>query len=165
VGVDLLEYCVYTNQKAALANVGSVEIDLPQQVPAGQTWRVDRIAVMIVVAAANAIFLETPLQPTLFVYDQTAPGPTVCPIDVTTLTPYSEALTGVLTANLYWIDADDLSAPITIQSARQLGLVFIVPWANTPWTAFARIQYSRYAGTAGQPQPIAGAGPIPPLPG
>ena len=104
------------------------------------------------------------LQPTLFVYDQISPGPTIIPIDVTNLSPYSRALTGVLTQNLYFIDADDLSAPITVQSARQLALIFIVPWANTPWTAFARVQYSRFQGTAGQPQLVAGLGPKPSIP-
>lgn len=164
MGVELLEYALYSNQQAAAANTGELEIDLPQQVPAGQTWRVDRIAAMVTVAAANAVFLETPLQPTLFVYDQVGPGPTAIPIDVTNLTPYSQAPTGVLGPTLYWLDADDLSAPITIPAARQLALLFFVPWANTAWTAFARIQYSRYGGTPGKPQPIAGAGPLPPLP-
>lgn len=164
MGLELLEYAVYSNQQAAAANDGLTEIDLPNQVPAGQTWRVDRIAAQIVVPASDEIFLETPLLPTLFVYDQIAPGPTVIPVDMTQLVPYSQAQTGVLTPNLYFLDTDDLSAPITIVSARQLALVFIVPWANTPWTAFARIQYARLQGTAGQPQPVAGAGPVPSLP-
>jgi hypothetical protein len=161
VGLALLEYQVFSNQKVspASASIQTVEIDLNKSVPSGETWRVDRIsAVVLVPNGIGNVFVTA--QPILFVYDTINPAPTTLPIDVTALQTYATAGQSnpppiASPSTIYFLDADDLAAPITLLSGFQLACVFYAPWINTIWQAAVRIQYTRFAGTGGDPQPLA----------
>lgn len=160
MALDLLEYQVFTKQGAGVSATGLVEIDLPNQVPAGETWRVDRIAGLVLVPGGPNVFTQA--EPVLFVYDQINPPPAYIPVDVTVLASYtpvfgqSNPVPPLATGGAaYFLDADDLAAPITLRAGYQLACVFYASWANTPWLASVRIQYARFKGTGGPPQPIA----------
>lgn len=160
-GLELLEFQVFQNQVVSASDAATVEIDLPKPVPLGETWRVDRISALVLVPNGQGdVFVVG--QPILFVYDQTNPPPTALPVDETALTTYptyGQQNPPPLGANgaVYFLDADDLAAPITLLAGFQLALVFYAPWqnTNTPWQASARIQYSRFAGTGGKATPVA----------
>ncbi len=169
MGLELLEYQVFQTQvvQQASASKQTVEIDLPQAVPAGETWRVDRISALVLVPnGLGNVFVTS--QPILFVYDRTAPQPTTLPIDETVLQTFPTLGQSnpppIATNNtIYFLDADDLAAPITLLAGFQLAVLFYAPWINTLWQASVRVQYSRFKGTGGRPQPIAGAqaNPVP----
>lgn len=161
MGLELLEFQIFQNQVQGPSDPGTLEIDLPKSVPAGETWRVDRISALVLVPGglSDAFVIG---QPILFVYDKVNPGPTDLPVDETALgtyPTYGQQNPPPLGSNgtIYYLDADDLTAPITLLAGFQLGLVFYAPWqgTSTPWQASARIQYSRYAGTGGRSQPVA----------
>lgn len=161
--LELLEYQVF--QKGGVASTGGANatgtavITLPNPVPLGETWRVDRIAALVLVPGGSNAFINS--NPILFVYDNLNPQPTSLPVDVTELLSYSppglsNPVPPIATGGaLYFLDADDLAAPITLLAGFQLTLLFYAAWATSVWAASARIQYTRFKGSGGAAQPVA----------
>lgn len=157
--LELLEYVVYSKSKNATANTFSLEIDLPDSVPGNETWRVDRLSAIVTVVGGASAFTQH-FEPVVWVYDAINPGLAAVPLDVTNLSNYpTEQGGGPVGGALRFEDYADYASPLTIAAGNQLAVVFTVPFANTAWTAYMRVQYARFLGVPGQPQPFAGAQP------
>ena len=167
--LELLQYAVYADS-VPQTDGNLVEIAVPGAVPVGETWRVDRISAVI--STLNQSFTggaQGSGPPVLFVYDTLSPGPTTAPLDVTQLSAYPTALVatdaplgGIF---MYYLDVADYSAPLTLLAGSSLLLLAALGFLNTgPWIFSARVQYTRFKGVAGRPQPVAGVGPAPSIP-
>lgn len=151
MGLELVEYRVWANQ-LVYGGPLTLEIDLPGQVPQGEVWRVDRIAVMVQTPKG------TGANPTLLVYDQPNPPPNIVPVDFTTLmsNQIPQGDPGTSGAPTIFYDADDLSSPITLLGGMQLALVFTLgPSTVAPALVSTRVQYARFLGTPGKATPVA----------
>lgn len=170
--LELLEYAVYSDV-VPVTVAGSNDhatIAIPNTVPVNETWRVDRIAAFL--GTQNQSFTGGQAgseAPVMFVYDTATPGPTTIPIDLTQLSTYPTSIApdppplgGIF---MYYIDAADYAAPLTLLAGSQLALLVYLGFLNTgPWVFGARVQYSRFLGVAGKAQPIAGSQPGPAIP-
>ena len=164
--LELLEYQVF-RQSAPLFTQN--EIDAPQ-VPIGQVWRCEHLAVAMYFPAGSSY--SSPGPPQVGVYDLPSPGETVVPCQLTTLSPLIQkgliagTSVGGTTVQTAWYDVDD-DATITLQPGNQLAVVFysyFLGTAGSPATCAVRAEFSVYQGTAGQPQPAAGLTPGPTIP-
>jgi hypothetical protein len=156
VPLELLEYDVFrfAGQPAGWTEFTPAEIDCGV-VPTGQTWRADRISVGVWTGLTGGGG-----QPSVLLYDQASPGPTVVPMDMTLLSQYP----GAFFNGLGWLDSDDTSAPLTIQQGNELAVVFEGNGYASTSIFTVRVQFSKYGGEAGKPQPFAGGTPGPSIP-
>jgi hypothetical protein len=158
VGQELLEYDVlrFVGQPPGWVPFTPAEIDCGA-VPTGQTWRADRITVGVFTGVTNSE------PPDVLLYDQAPVGPTSIPVDASNLSVYPGFNPGGAMISS-WLDIDDTSAPITIPAGNQLAIVFQPLEFGASAIFMVRVQFSKYQGDAGKPQPFAGGTPGPSIP-
>jgi hypothetical protein len=145
VPLVLVDYPVRV-ESAPFSAAGSAAV-IFDPVPAGYVWRVDALAVGVPLGVQN--------NPVL-VYDR-PPSAGVIPVQGTTLSNYLDWVTNTN----YAADFDDQGSPLTIPPGGQLVVVF--GGGLVGQQAVVRAQYGLYQGVAGQPTPVAGATPGPPI--
>jgi len=152
---QLIDYPVRRLSVAA-PSTGLAIIGIPfGVVPNNQAWRIDQVSLMVINLDQTQV-QQRGAPPVVELYDL-APAPGVIPAQATQLALYVDIYNGFVFA-----DYDDQGSPLTIRGGDQLTIVFNSIFA--PNVCLTRVQYQVVQNVAGEPQPVAGSQPAPPIP-
>jgi hypothetical protein len=165
---ETLDFRIFRASQPFIAATRSVATVIFDPVPGNQLWRVEQIQVAVVTptpifwpGATASVFDKTPnvLYPNALApfadtgFQQFLPVCDIVPVDTT------------LSGNG---DVAEYSPPVTVLQGDALTVVFMSPFelpvSGVPVVGSVRAQVTILGGVAGQPQPVAGAGPKPMIP-